>query len=305
MAGRIRSIKPELLEDELASGLKDAAWRLYVSSWLLADDHGRFRAGLKALASNVWQDTTKEGHAEKALNELTAKGFLRLYEVEGQRYAEIKPRAWRAHQRIDHPGKPRVPAPCEYDNLDAVSRPLSENIRDSRELSDSLGPRAHAGDLRPPTSDLRPTNTDRGSLAADAASVLGSPFVPTLVPLDPPRDQPREVWDHYVAGWHSKIRGTREPKLTDGRRRLAKTRLGEFSSDDLKLAIDGMLSSDWHLENGHISFELALRDAKHIEQFIALAGHGRTSGHRAAAAPAESLIDRMNREERQRRMGGL
>ena len=60
MAGRIRTIKPELLEDEVASSLSDSAWRLFVSSWLLADDHGNFRAGRRYLAASVWQDTTKD-----------------------------------------------------------------------------------------------------------------------------------------------------------------------------------------------------------------------------------------------------
>ena len=54
MAGRIRSIKPELLEDEKAAALSDAAWRLFVSSWLLADDYGCFRAGPRYLAALVW-----------------------------------------------------------------------------------------------------------------------------------------------------------------------------------------------------------------------------------------------------------
>ena len=59
MAGRIRSIKPELLDDEVAAGLSDAAWRLFVSSWILADDHGCFRAGARYLAPQGWPDTRR------------------------------------------------------------------------------------------------------------------------------------------------------------------------------------------------------------------------------------------------------
>lgn len=151
MAGRIRSIKPEVLDDELMSELSDAAWRLYVSSWVLADDHGRFRAGAKLLAADVWQNTAKTSLAEEALSELRRKGFLRAYEVEGQRYAAIKPRGWKTHQRIDHPGKPRVPVPCESDYLDPVPRPVSAPLGEPRPS------RARGG---PPTSDLRSPTTD-------------------------------------------------------------------------------------------------------------------------------------------------
>ena len=89
MAGRIRTIKPELLEDEKAAVLSDAAWRMFVSSWLLADDHGRFRAGARYLAASVWQDTGKTEAAELARDELVAAGRIRVYQVDGDTYAEV------------------------------------------------------------------------------------------------------------------------------------------------------------------------------------------------------------------------
>lgn len=177
MSGRIRSIKPEVLEDEPAAALSDAAWRLWVSSWVLSDDHGRFRAGSKYLAANVWQDTAKTAKAEKARSELAEKGFVNLYQVEGQLYAELKPSAWRKHQRIDHAGKPRVPVPCDSDYLSRKSRTSSEEPpretesvpRDSETLGDPRPSRARA---RPPTSDLRPTTTEqRGPTESTAAQI--------------------------------------------------------------------------------------------------------------------------------------
>ena len=44
MSGRIRTIKPELLDDAVTAGLSDMAFRLFVSSIVLADDYGRLRA---------------------------------------------------------------------------------------------------------------------------------------------------------------------------------------------------------------------------------------------------------------------
>lgn len=111
MSGRIRSIKPEVLEDEVASALSDAAWRLWVSSWVLADDHGNLRLGERYLAANVWQDTGRD--VATPLFELLAVGLIEHYSAQGQRYGHIK--GWKRHQRVDNAGNPRVPTPEEDD----------------------------------------------------------------------------------------------------------------------------------------------------------------------------------------------
>lgn len=154
MPGRIRSIKPELLEDEKAAALSDGAWRLFVSSWLLADDHGNLRAGDRYLAAQVWQDTGKLAEARGALRELAAGEFLLVYEANGERYAKI--RSWANHQRVDNAGKPRVPS------LDKGKRILAKN------LAEKVGKRPKVTepcrltpttdndpDHRPPTDDVK------------------------------------------------------------------------------------------------------------------------------------------------------
>jgi hypothetical protein len=131
MAGRIRSIKPELLDDELAAGLSDAAWRLWISSWLLADDYGNARAGEKYLAAQVWHDTSKK--VARPLGELIEKGFVEPYSCDGQRYVHI--RGWTKHQRIDNAGKARMPAPDSDDGewKQALGDILAKSRRQNRE----------------------------------------------------------------------------------------------------------------------------------------------------------------------------
>lgn len=175
MAGRIRSIKPELLEDEVAAGLSDAAWRLFVSSWLLADDGGNFRAGGKYLAAQVWQDTDRD--AEAPLRELAKAGRVLVYEVEGQRYGHIP--SWARHQRIDNAGKPRVPPPPE--NLREVSARFAETRRDSRNPPRGLDPTSEFAAL-PPTSDLRPPKGEDQATAEAAADAAG-PATPPPEPI--------------------------------------------------------------------------------------------------------------------------
>lgn len=141
MAGRIRSIKPEILEDERSAGLSSDAWRLWVSMWLLADDHGNLRGTPEWLRSQVfWARESRESLA-KLLEELASARVIVRYEVDGQRYIAI--RNWDKHQRVDHPGKPRVPGPPE-----GVTDTCAESSRESRETLANI-PESLAPDLRP------------------------------------------------------------------------------------------------------------------------------------------------------------
>lgn len=106
MSGRIRSLKPEWLDDEPLTGCSDAARVLSIAVLLLADDYGNGRAGDLFLASRAFPGRPADV-ARGALGELVAMRFLVLYEIEGQRYYHV--RNWAKHQKVQHPGKPLVP----------------------------------------------------------------------------------------------------------------------------------------------------------------------------------------------------
>lgn len=150
--GRIRSIKPEIHDDEQACSLDDDAWRLWVGAWPLADDEGRFRAQPLYLSTRLWMGTpTSDGrprdalYAATALLKLARSGLVRLYRAQsGELYGEVKRRGWSAHQRIDHPSKWRNPAPNDSDYLDPLPREPSLLLASPREPSPS---RARALDL--------------------------------------------------------------------------------------------------------------------------------------------------------------
>ena len=154
MSGRIRSIKPEVLEDEIASGLTDEAWRLWVSCWVLADDHGDVRASEKYLAASVWQDTTR--NVSRPLQELIDKGRFHPYAVEGQRYVRIH--AWDKHQRIDNRGRPRIPTPEQDDGTwdQGLTNGLAASRRESPQPSASLGGSPLRAYTRPRNPAARP-----------------------------------------------------------------------------------------------------------------------------------------------------
>lgn len=264
MAGRIRTIKPELLDDERAAELSDAAWRLFVSSWLLADDHGNFRAGGKYLAAQVWQDTSRD--ADGPLAELARSGRVELYEVDGQRYAHIP--TWRRHQRIDNAGKPRVPVPTDTNRI--LSDRFAEIRGESREVAATLG--KSPLDLRPPTSDLRPTTTNDPGQAPtpEPTQPPEPPAVAGPGPVGPDTSEARKVFDAYVECWREHVGRGATPVLTDKRRKAIRARIAEHGAKAVECAARGIWASDWHRENGQTSLDLAMRDAAHVERFALL-----------------------------------
>src|ERR1700730_17376455 len=98
MGGRIRSIKPELLEDERTAGLSHVAFRLFMGLILLSDDYGNLRATPALLAGSVfWAQSVDD--VVPVLQELVTAGLVRLYTVRGQRYGHLT--GWARHQRVD------------------------------------------------------------------------------------------------------------------------------------------------------------------------------------------------------------
>jgi len=134
---RIRSIKPEWLEDELLALASSDARVLSIALILLADDYGNGRANRVMLAGQVFPGKVLETLAN-ALDELVDIKFVVLYEVDGQHYFHL--RNWNKHQKVDKPGKPKVP---EY----STSCSASENVSDTLEniLETSENPRASRG----------------------------------------------------------------------------------------------------------------------------------------------------------------
>lgn len=121
---RIRSIKPEWLEDELLATASSDARVLSIALILLADDYGNGRAAPVILSGQVFPGKDIETLA-KAREELANIRFITLYSVGGQSYFSI--RNWEKHQRVDKPGKPKVPPPPREES--------PEDSRDSRESS--------------------------------------------------------------------------------------------------------------------------------------------------------------------------
>jgi hypothetical protein len=143
--GRIRSIKPEILEDDVTANLSHLEWRLFVSVWLLADDYGNLRGEPSYIrGAALWAARHDRDDVANALMTLVREGLLVCYRVRGQIYLHI--RGWSKHQKVDKAGKPRMPGP--KDPQAEVLRGLGDGSREprgmlaesSRESRESLAP---------------------------------------------------------------------------------------------------------------------------------------------------------------------
>lgn len=185
MSGRIRSIKPEWLEDERMVAASSDARVLSIALILMADDYGNGRCHSASIASRVFPPSgeslesllSASGESLESLSqsysrfagallELVQIRFCGVYSANGQHYFSI--RNWKRHQKVNHPGKPMVPGPLE------------SLWRDSGESLESLLP-----DLRPTTNDQRPTtgtscahardiHVDEAVVAATAESAVAT-----------------------------------------------------------------------------------------------------------------------------------
>ncbi len=114
---RIRTIKPEWLSSQKLASSSDAARVLSVALILMSDDYGRGRGSLAEIAMQVWRyDMTRDDGAKaretlakvrETLEELSATGFVRVYQVNGDDFFELP--GWASHQRVDKPGKSKIP----------------------------------------------------------------------------------------------------------------------------------------------------------------------------------------------------
>lgn len=109
---RIRSVHPELCEDEVLASLPASAERTFVRMWPHLDDEGRAedRPKLwKARLYPVHDDMTVEAVALD-VDSLVDAGLLIRYEVDGKHYLCAKPDAWKRWQRPQRPTKSKLPA---------------------------------------------------------------------------------------------------------------------------------------------------------------------------------------------------
>ena len=189
---RIRTIKPEIIDDEKLGTVHVGARWLFVSMIVLADDRGNLRGSPSYIRSRafVYDDDIAVSDVEGWLQQLRSIGLVTLYSVHGERFAALT--GWSKHQVVNHPAKTYpIPAPDAPDAIqepsgdsqETLKRPSGDSQEDRKRPSGgSLPPRAR--DLGPRTLDLGPPLTSSNEDGRATMQRMGppSPAAPRKTP---------------------------------------------------------------------------------------------------------------------------
>ena len=264
---RIRTVKPELPQDEVVGSVSRDARLCWILLFTVADDEGRFRAHPALLAGQLFPyDNLTVDQVESWLTELDAAGLVRRYRVKGQTYGTIP--GWEKHQVIQHKGQSRIPSPDEADAVEITD----EAFRIIPETFTKV-PETFTPDLGPRTEDLGPRTVHAAPTGAVSLS-------PGAVSLSVQRDElgvsstqsgaTAKTGDvqQVFAAWKAAGGLNGRAKLTADRAGKIKARRRDgYPLEDLLDAVRGIWACVWNVEHGRTDLALALRDAEHLERF--------------------------------------
>lgn len=110
---RIRTIKPDLWDDEKFCRLPFGARLLFIGTWNLADDYGILRANPTFIKSKIfaYDESLRVHEVAEWLDELVKTHMLIPIRYNGEDYYKI--RTFKDHQVISHPGKRKIPKEAE------------------------------------------------------------------------------------------------------------------------------------------------------------------------------------------------
>lgn len=127
---RIRSVHPDIVDDEIVAEMTPEAFRTWVMLWTHLDDAGRGIDSAKLWAGKLYplNDTMSTEAVEANLAELAQRGLLVRYEVAGKRYLCAKPTSWPKYQKPQHPTPSRLPPIPHHEPLmsDTGASPVGE-----------------------------------------------------------------------------------------------------------------------------------------------------------------------------------
>jgi hypothetical protein len=107
---RIRTLKPEIWQDEEVGKVSRDARLLFVGLITFADDEGRFRSLPSQVLGHAYPyDTDAPKRLARWMQELVDAGLVRIYEQSGVQYGFIP--NFKKHQRISRPKQSLIPAP--------------------------------------------------------------------------------------------------------------------------------------------------------------------------------------------------
>jgi uncharacterized phage protein (TIGR02220 family) len=114
---RIRTIKPDFWTDEKIVELPMEVRLFFIGSWNFADDNGNLQRSAKKLKMQIFPADSID--CEPLILELITHGLLTEYEVDGEKFLNIK--GFKAHQVINRPSKTGLPTLDERDLFESLN----------------------------------------------------------------------------------------------------------------------------------------------------------------------------------------
>ena len=200
---RIRTIKPEWLDDERIVLASPEARVLSIALIILADDYGNGRANRTILAARVFPGSRDPRETlASAIETLAGAGFIDLYDVDGQSYYSI--RNWAKHQKVDHPSKPQVPGKPAVSESSRDPRETLASPRESLALDQDQDQEGTSkGEERTHAPEPDQAKPEQRTHPLGSGPIVGG--------IDP-----EEVRLAYVERWEKHARGKRPPLVARG-----------------------------------------------------------------------------------------
>lgn len=219
--GRIRSIKPTIIEDEIVSALPHLEWRLFVSLFVLADDYGNLHgAPAKIRGSALWATEVSDDDVREALARLSRDSLIDIYTVRGQVYVSI--RGWSKHQRVDHPGRPLVPSRNQAD---------AQSSRDPRETL------VKVRETLAPDKDKDRDKEKECAAGPHATAPLA------LIPDEPRHDRAHELAAACCDALNARTGSKYSPDTAETRKLAAKLAKDRRDADDVRRVVDDRIDA--------------------------------------------------------------
>ena len=237
---RIRTLKPEVWQDEKVGALDPGARLLFVGLITMADDSGRVRELPRLILGHVFPyDDVPPAKLSRWLSEIADAGMVMRYEIDGGKYLAF--RHWSKHQKVDRASDSELPPPPEFDE------------HSSNGVTNGTGGNS--------------TNTRRGLDEASISRARASLPIPSSPVVGVEKtDGAHALFDYWrTECGHSQAKPTRE-RLSKIRARLAEG----YTAEQVRAAIDGAARAAFTNDAGKRfdDIELICRNGSKLESFI-------------------------------------
>lgn len=148
---RIRSIKPDLWQDEAIGDLAVEARLLFIGLITQADDEGRLRGDPRLIGAQIFPyDAPPPEQVEAWLAELDRAGLILRYAHAGRPLISLP--AWERHQKINRPNESPLPGP-ESEGSMRTHGTITEDSPPDRRGEEGKGKERSGGESEADASD--------------------------------------------------------------------------------------------------------------------------------------------------------